>query len=269
MKPLLVTAILALQLFTSQAIASLIISPTRVVFEERDRGQTVNIINSSNKAQTYRIDVVTNRQLPNGDYQRINNRAEANELYSAAEMLRYSPKQVTLQPHERQTIRLGLRKPQNLAAGEYRAHLGFTQLPSAELLDSNAKAQGIKIHMLTSFTIPVQVLNGPAELRASITDFSIKKNKDSNGTAFVDIERQGDFAVVGNLTVYWQPNAQTQWKQVAFLDNATLYREVNKRTIPLNIKGSDLKNGNYKVIYRTSKPYNPLTIGEVTVSYSN
>ena len=44
---------------------------------------------------------------------------------SAADLVRYSPRQVELAPGEVQTVRIQIRKPEGLKDGEYHSHLVF------------------------------------------------------------------------------------------------------------------------------------------------
>jgi hypothetical protein len=258
--------------FLNQAFAGLIISPTRVVFEDRNRSASVVIINSGSTTATYRLEMINKRQLENGAYQTLDmQKDDISDLFLARDMIRYSPRQVTLKPRERQTVRLSLRKPANLASGEYRSHLSFTQLPSPQMLQRNPNSPKVQIFMLIGFTIPVQVLQGKVSFQSKITQAQLIQIADKTGKTSwqmqIDIEREGDFSSVGKLSVHWKPDTQTQYKELKFLNNATLYRETKKRRFSLMLPEETPKSGIYKVVYETSKPFKKRILDEITVAY--
>ena len=114
--------------FINSAQASLLVSPIRVAFEGRERSHEIVLINSSSEVKTYRLAWQEKLALPSGGYKDLT--AEETVGYpSASKMLRFSPRQVTLKPNERQIVRLGLRRPKDLADGEYRSHLKLEALP--------------------------------------------------------------------------------------------------------------------------------------------
>lgn len=258
----LFTLFLLQMLFINQASASLLISPNRVVLEDRQRSASVIIINNGEDTASYRIETINYRQTEKGKYKKVDPKNESiSGLFLASDMIRFSPRQVSLKPGQRQTVRLSLRKPANLADGEYRVHLGFTRLPSPEMLKANQAGESLKVYMLTSFTIPVQILNGQTSFSSKITQAQLipvlpsSEEKKKQWQIQVDIEREGNSASVGILKVYWKPNKDTQYKKIRTLDNATIYREIHNRRFNLLLPEGTAKPGIYKITYETSKPF--------------
>src|SRR4051812_14773746 len=122
-----VKKIFALSFLASLLVASkiasaggLMVIPSRVDLNEKNTSQEVRLINKGNEVTTYRISFQHLRMNKNGSYEEITSAGKEN---FADDVVRFSPKQVTLKPGEVQTIRLMFKKPADLADGEYRSHL--------------------------------------------------------------------------------------------------------------------------------------------------
>ena len=103
------------------------ISPTRVVLDAGGRGASVTLYNSGGAPVTYRIDEVELGLDAQGNYRAL---AEGEEApWAATPYLRYSPRQVTLEPGQRQSVRIIARAPRDLPPGELRSHLSISSIP--------------------------------------------------------------------------------------------------------------------------------------------
>ena len=91
------------------------------------RTAQVDLINNGSEPATYRISLVNQRMGEDGQFLPVDTPL-AGELF-ANDMVQFSPRQVTLQPGTSQTVRVMVRKPAGLAAGEYRSHLHFEKMP--------------------------------------------------------------------------------------------------------------------------------------------
>ena len=90
-------------------------------------------------------------------------------------MLRMSPKQVTLAPNQRQTIKVSLRRPRNLPDGEYRSHLIFKELPTKS--NSDTEVTGIKLNMIMNISMPIMVRQGNTQQTSNIDDIQLFQSK--------------------------------------------------------------------------------------------
>ena len=189
----------------SPARADLLLTPQRIVFEEQDRAATLSLVNKGDTTETYRISWKQLHQLPTGQYSEIQTPGPGEHF--ADDMIRYSPRQITLAPGEQQTVRLMLRKPDNLPAGEYRSHLAFTaeprqiQAPSAN--GGGAKNVGVQLALVYGVSIPVIVRQG--QLNASATLAMTLKPSSSGYDITATIGRQGTESLYGDLVVEYQP----------------------------------------------------------------
>lgn len=189
----------------SPARADLLLTPQRVVFEEQDRAATLSLVNKGDTTETYRISWKQLHQLPNGQYSEIQTPGPGEHF--ADDMIRYSPRQITLAPGELQTVRLMLRKPDNLPAGEYRSHLVFTaeprQVPGPSANGGGAKNVGVQLAIVYGVSIPVIVRQG--QLNASATLAMTLKPSSSGYDIAATIGRQGTESLYGDLVVEYQP----------------------------------------------------------------
>lgn len=247
----LFTSVLLSLFFMQTANANLLISPTRIVLDDRDRSAHVTLVNNSSERKTYRIELVENVQTSDGAYVRIESGQDKQNLMSALDMLRHSPRQVTLEAGENQRVRLNVRKPANLPRGEYRVHMAFTELPPPQRLEQTEGTQ-ITLHMLMTFTIPVIIRNGEVAVSASILNPRLVSDAQNNNYGILfDIKKEGLFSVFGEVMVHWRPNQNSSFKRVARIANIAVFRELNLReNVAIRIPKEDLKAGFYKIEYR-------------------
>lgn len=203
---LTVTGCVAL-LLPMLAFAELMIYPTRLVVEGNQRATKVELINNSNQAATYRITLVNRRMDEFGAFSEVDV-ARPDEQF-AIDMLRYSPRQVTLPPGAGQTVRIMVRKPAGLAVGEYRSHLMFSRQPDVggtqqSNTGSDTDGVGVKIRTLLGATIPVIVRHGATEAKVRLEDLELGIQSDRAVLGFT-IERDGNRSVYGDILATFIP----------------------------------------------------------------
>jgi hypothetical protein len=145
------------------AAADLLISPLRVVFEARTRSVTVVVTNQSQETKTYRLEWAEKRAKPDGQYEDVPEPDPTMPVSS--KLVQFSPRQVTLAPGESQQVRVALRAPADLPAGEYRSHLSFVSIGQPQRQASRRQQQGgagIEVFLNLGFAIPVIVRHGTA-----------------------------------------------------------------------------------------------------------
>jgi len=186
----------------AQAAGDLIVAPTRVVFEGRERAAQLSLVNKGSATATYRISVVNMRMQPDGNLVEIAQPDPGQEF--AENLFRYSPRQVTLEPGASQAIRLLLRKPADLAAGEYRSHLMMRAVPDNQGQSVEAPAQGAAVTLIPIFgiAIPVIVRHGDLSYGMSVKDLGYAAADADNPLprATFTLERSGTRSSFGDLT---------------------------------------------------------------------
>ncbi|MEO7496636.1 MAG: fimbria/pilus periplasmic chaperone [Massilia sp.] len=247
----LVCALLA----AGPASAELMLHPTRLVFEKNQRAAQVELINNGSERTTYRISLVNRRMTESGEFVAADT-AAAGELF-AAPMLNYAPRQITLEPGGAQTVRVMLRKPADLAEGEYRSHLQFDMVPEAAGGASIEQQQpgapgsiGINLKALVGAAMPVIVRHG--EGGASVVLSALALAADGAPLLSLCFERSGAHSVYGDISVGFSARGGSEIA-LAKVGGVAVYSPNRSRSakVPLQLPpGVTLAHGVLKVSYR-------------------
>ncbi len=185
------------------AAGDLLVAPTRIVLDGL-RGTEVILNNIGNETSTYRISLELRRMNPDGTFVDITPENANEREKRALEVISYAPRRVVLPPNQPQAIRVGVRAPDGLADGEYRAHLLFRAIPSAKPVVKSATqpTQGVSISLTPIYgvTIPVIVRQGQLVATAGIADPQIVTTADGPALK-VKLTRTGTKSVYGRIRV--------------------------------------------------------------------
>jgi P pilus assembly chaperone PapD len=255
---ILLTSLLAwlLLVLALPAHADLMLYPTRIVFEKNQRASQIELINNGSKPATYRISLVNRRMTEDGKFEAADTAAPGERF--AADMLRFSPRQITLEPGTTQTVRVMLRKPAELLEGEYRSHLQFEKLPDVE---GNAsienqgqanKAIGIVLNALVGASVPVIVRHGATSANVSLGHLTLQKDDAKHPLLSLQFEREGNSSVYGDLSVTFTPR-DGKPQTLAEAGGIAVYvpNRVRQAALPLQVPaGLALARGTLEVSYR-------------------
>lgn len=100
---------------TCLAQADLMVYPSRILLSDRERTAQVDIINNSQTQGIYKISLVRKRMTETGAFSDISN-PDPEERF-ADDLVKYSPRQVTLLPGASQTVRMMVKIPKDLPEG--------------------------------------------------------------------------------------------------------------------------------------------------------
>ena len=241
----------------SHAGAELMLYPTRVVFAGNQRAAQLELINNGSERATYRISLVNRRMNETGAFSEIDTPLPGEQF--ADDLLRYSPRQVTLEPGTGQAVRIMVRKPANLPTGEYRSHLLFAQQPevrgstSIEARDPAADTEiSIKLTTLVGISIPVIVRHGNTDASVSLTHLELQQSAEGAPILALQMERSGSQSVYGDLTVSLIPARGTE-QVLARANGVAVYSPnlVRRASIALQRpNGQRLAAGTLRVSYR-------------------
>lgn len=242
--------------FNAFALGQLMVSPTRVVFEGNERTKQINVINNGSETGRFRISFVRRNMNAEG---RIKVVDENEPGFYSDEMVRFSPRQVTLEPGQSQTVRLLLRKKSGTVDGEYRSHMLFQALPKAETSDvsnlasEQTKELTIKLIPVVGITIPVIVRQGKLDANISLSDFEINQGNTvkAQSTLSLKINRAGTQSAYGDFRVYFTPKGGTS-VTIGQVNGVAVYTSTTSRMleIKLQIPGNfSLSNGELRVTY--------------------
>jgi hypothetical protein len=241
----------------SAAHADLMLYPTRIVMTGNQRSAQVEIINRGDKPETYRINIVNNRMSDTGEIVQAKT-AEPGEQF-ADTMLVHTPRQVTLQPGQSQTVRVSVRRPSGLADGEYRSHLQFDRVADATAasdLESLAKPEAgqvaIVLQALVGVSIPVIVRQGQTSATVTLGELAVipAKGEALPSLGFV-FHRQGNQSAYGDVLVTFAP-AGGKGVKVGEVSGIAVYvpNAMRKAQIPLTLpQGMALHGGTLTLRY--------------------
>ncbi len=240
-------------------IGDLLVAPTRVIFEGRTRSAELTLLNIGKQAATYRISFTHLRMTENGDLREVE-QPEPGDAF-ADDLVRYSPRQVTLEPNVSQTIRLQVRKPEKLADGEYRSHLLFRAVPPegsipGNVVESEEKKMGgysIRLTPIYGVSIPVIVRHGQTSAKVSLGDLSVVPPEKPGGPALLELKmrREGNQSVYGNLRVAFVPAAGRE-QVVGILNGLAVYTPNPERLVRVPLQpppGVVIARGRLRVTY--------------------
>ncbi len=249
---------LAALLSTTPARADLMLFPTRVVFEANQRVAQLELINDGERPATYRIELVNRRMTESGQFIDVE-QAGPGELFADA-MLRYSPHQVTLQPGISQTIRFSLRRPADLAGGEYRSHLVFRKLPEAggatsvEQRPAGGGGIGTVLTALVGASVPVIVRQGELSVSNTLSGLTlIRPAPGQPPLAVATLERSGGSSSYGDLVLSFAPHGGPG-EELARIGGVALYVPNQSRALRIAPKTeAPLAGGTLRLEYRAAR----------------
>jgi len=245
---LLFLSVLYLLLLTAQAYSQsgLIVAPTMLEFEGRERYSTLTLVNRGTESHSYRISFINQKMLENGEMVPVDSPAE-NEGF-AAQFLRYSPRQITLLPNRPQTVRVMLRMPAGVKDGEYRSHLLFQQLPdTSSPLSREASGDGLGVSITAQFgiTIPVFIRKGNLVATSTITEIeNLVDNQGRTNLGFT-INREGNKTIRGHISV------KANGKEIGRMKGLPVYLSTNKRRVEIPLDEKSLVGKNLQIEYRS------------------
>lgn len=243
-------------LLAGSVSAELMLYPTRVVFDDNQRSTQLELINQSDSTATYRITLVNRRMGIDGGFTEAET-AQPGEQFADG-LIRYSPRQVTLEPGAGQTVRIMVRKPANLNAGEYRSHLLFTKQPDARprdaqpQVDTDSDRVGISVSLMVGASIPVIVRHGNTEAEVSLSNLAINQPDDDKTILSVQINRKGNQSVYGDIAVSFTPEGGKE-QVIARANGLAIYVPNTHRRVNLMLttpEGGSLSGGRINVVYR-------------------
>lgn len=232
---------LAMLLFTPQASADLLISPTRVLVTSDQDTARVTLRNTGSVVRSYRLDWREMRREPNGSFVTIENPQEGDRI--ASPMLRFSPRQITLEPGEIQTIRIQFRPHNGVETGEYRSHLRFLTVGGPSSAEGEAQTSGVVLQMGLAFTIPViaRIGSEPPNVETSISRVQARIDRNPSDGSMqraidVTVERRGTHSSFGDLNVTMQHTSGEPPVILGRASEFTVFADVGSRQISIPLR---------------------------------
>jgi hypothetical protein len=232
--------------------ANLNITPKRITFDRNRRSATVYIFNQGNAPATVDIALVDRAMLPDGEIKALSDaqakpedKAVADKVKTASNLLLISPRRATLSPGQGQTIRLRLTTmPDSPAAAEYRSHLTVTTIPpptvgvtAEQAAQANPNELRFQITSVFGLSIPAIVRAGDTDVRAGIENAHIEyADVSADGRSppkrtpvmVLDLVRVGANSLFGNLEIRL---AGKKGDPIGLARGVGVYPEISRRTV--------------------------------------
>ena len=244
---ILIVGILALvsTLGMAQKLGDMLISPTRLTFDEKNRGGSIVVVNTSQNTVRYRLNLVDMTMSPDG----VLKKSSEPTRNSAINFLRFSPKEITLSPGTSQKIRILSVIPLNFPDGEMRSHLEFEPIARPTTTKSSDEGQNVvstNINVRLVVTIPIIVRVGNVFATAVMSDGSIEQK----GSAVkVSIHREGNSSIRGDMFVHFKPTNGGKSVLVGMSKGVAVYYPNPTRSILIGLQKnlSSLGEGDFEV----------------------
>lgn len=242
--------------FSAASYASLLITPLQVVMEGRERSTNIVLVNTSQHDVTYRMQWEQLIQVQDKGGYIVDTDTETTHLQDIAV---FTPRQITLKPREKQTIRVAVRRPADLPVGEYKSHLKFKIIDDGKgELDFQSAAPDktetrVGARVLASYSIPIVYRTGERDVNISIMDPSFVINP-KTGKMMIElpVERSGTHGVIGLVEAYHKPNGGAE-ELISTLGNSSLYTEITRRLFRLVTNLSGLAPGQMRIVFKTAE----------------
>ena len=231
---LLSAAALGAAAFPALASGDLLVAPTRIILDG-SRGTELVLNNIGSAPATYRISLEIKRMTAAGGLDEVAEENATPAERAALDMIVFSPRRVTLPPNQPQVVRVGVRVPQGLPPGEYRAHMLFRAVPDtvpAAAAEARSASTGVSIALtpIYGITIPVIVRMGDLGAEAVIGDAWVSES--AEGPAFnFDLSRTGNRSVYGDIEVTRPGVAEP----LLVARGIAVYPEVSARKVSLRV----------------------------------
>ena len=225
---------------------NLMVSPARVVFEGRARSEELILGNTGKEPAVYRIKLIHMAMTEEGGIKELPDgpdgvTADLQNGMDPAQLIRYSPHQVTLEPGQSQVLRMMLRKPAQLPDGEYRVHVLFQAVPN-ELAGGKGPTpppsqKGLSIHLtpIIGLSIPIIIRNGQASAEAGFANLALEHQGERFFLA-ADLTRSGNASIYGDLLADFTSAKGTATPNMGVQGGLAVYPPLAKRKIRIPLE---------------------------------
>ncbi len=239
--------------FLKASFAQVTIAPTALFIDEQSRFGTFLVLNGSDEAQEVSLtfefgypdtDVEGNSFMNYDD-------EEAKERYSMAEWVRGFPRNFSLQPGERQTVRLTVRPPGNIPDGTYWTRIKTTSNPAVPDIDDEV-AEGVQAQITFRFEQVTAGFYKHGNVTTGVVFNDMSAEVDEGvGRVLANVERTGNSPFLGSmyLTVRDSNNNIVYERR----SSTTVYIDATRR---MEFDTSDLSPGTYtaEIRFESSRP---------------
>ncbi len=236
----------------------LMLNPVRLIFNDRERTAQLSVINPTNQAEDYKVYIVPMKREKDGKWVLSEDATPQDKKIS--NMIRFSPRRSRIEKKSKQVVKFMLRKPADLAKGEYRARIFLSPIlkPKKTIKEPSKDEKlsiGLDVQVTTSFPIIIQHKTELPTVKA--VNITLMNKSDNSGTTEklveVEYQRKGEFSSFGDVNLFYRPTKEDDWRQIGFTRGLAIYSPETKKKLLIalkNITDEELKNGMLRLEYR-------------------
>lgn len=205
---LLVSVVVAFS-WVSAGWADLQVFPTRVYLSQQKKVANISLRHLGDKPGHYKLSTIFYRMNPNGTMDIVTDPKD--DERPAVKYLRFSPRQITLNPRVEQVVRVLYAGPRNLPEGEYRAHLLFQPTDEdRDEPDPNAKPDKINMKLVArvAMAVPVVYRQGNPKFSVALSDLKLIQMADKKPGFSVELTSTGNAFPFGDFITFFKAPAQ-------------------------------------------------------------
>jgi hypothetical protein len=240
------------------AVGDLLVAPTRIILDARTRTAEVTLINVGATRATYRVSFLHQRMSEQGEMKILEPGQEQPDELFADKLVRFTPRQVVLEPRLAQTLRVQLHVPEGLADGEYRSHLLFRAVPEATAPAAPGAAQdgqlAIELRPIYGVSIPIIVHRGQTAVNLTISDLAVQPAAAADQPCLLNVRlnRTGNASSYGSVIVNLLPASGGKPVMVGSLGGVAVYTPNASRVLhlPLRLPEGMKLEGTLQVVYQ-------------------
>lgn len=238
-------------------VGDLLVAPQRIIFEGGNRTEELTLVNVGPRTATYRVSFIQMDMKEDGSLTEYTDKRPDGKYVD--DIVRYSPRQVTLEPGASQTVRISLRKPEGLPAGEYRSHLVFRAVPEPETLAAQGNAQQeeaaqtqLSVRLIPIYGVAVPIIVRHGATAGSVTWESARVLPGPPPVLEAILARTGNQSVYGDLRVLFTPAGTSTPVLVYQLNMGAVYDGLPRRrfSLPLNLPGGPGAKGTLQIRFQ-------------------
>lgn len=197
----------------SPATAELLVAPTRVVLTPAQRAAELVLVNKGTETAAFRLALENRRMRTDGALEPAPDTRTGEQF--ASDKLRFSPRQLVLEPGARQVIRIVADGPAALAAGEYRSHLRLMSAPvsagTTSVGDAPGRPNSLSIELIAIRSITVPVILRVGTLDASVAVERAALSRETGNQLVVKLTRQGTRSTYGDISLTVDGETDPAW----------------------------------------------------------
>lgn len=234
-----------------------LLSPTRIVLGGAQRTAQLTLINNGAEPAVYRLTLIRMRMALDGRLEEIA-RPDSGESF-ADTLVRFSPRQVELEPNVAQTVRFQLRAPADLPPGEYRSHLLIRAVPrslAAPAPDSTTSGVSIQLTPIYGAAIPLIVRQGSTTAAVAVERPElVAATAAEPARVTCELTRSGTRSVYGDVIVTLAPRSGKR-RQIGRVNGVAVYtpNHVRRVEVPIDASHGSLERGRVEVRFEESGP---------------